>query len=154
MEHRKGRSRPYATRTPTSRSCSPLAPRPGQRQSGSRAAPSGFMTSNGVGTDIEAVAHSGGIDSGVVAALCVAALGKECVSGGGVLPAPRRSDPVGVSQVYALAEHLGVSEEIRCRPSAIVIYSLPQSQEEFYFSLPHERMDLCLVPEIAHVLTR
>lgn len=47
-------------------------------------------------------------------------------------------------QVYALAEHLGVPELIRLRPSTTDTYSLPQSQEEFYFSLPHERMDLCL----------
>jgi NAD+ synthase len=48
------------------------------------------------------------------------------------------------SQVYALAEHLGVPEEIRSRPSTTDTYSLPQSQEEFYFSLPHDLMDLCL----------
>jgi NAD+ synthase len=48
------------------------------------------------------------------------------------------------SQVYALAEHLGVPEEIRSRPSTTDTYSLPQSQEEFYFSLPYQRMDLCL----------
>ncbi|UFU02396.1 NAD(+) synthase [Ruania suaedae] len=48
------------------------------------------------------------------------------------------------SQVYALAAHLGVPEEIRMRPSTTDTYSLPQSQEEFYFSLPHEQMDLCL----------
>lgn len=48
------------------------------------------------------------------------------------------------SQVYALAEHLGVPEEIRLRPSTTDTYSMPQSQEEFYFSLPHDRMDLCL----------
>ncbi len=48
------------------------------------------------------------------------------------------------SQVYALAEHLGVPAEIRSRPSTTDTYSLPQSQEEFYFSLPHQRMDLCL----------
>ena len=47
-------------------------------------------------------------------------------------------------QVYALAAYLGVPEEIRTRPSTTDTYSLPQSQEEFYFSLPHERMDLCL----------
>lgn len=47
-------------------------------------------------------------------------------------------------QVYALAEHLGVPEQIRRRPSTTDTYSLPQSQEEFYFSLPHDRMDLCL----------
>ncbi len=48
------------------------------------------------------------------------------------------------SQVYALAEHLGVPREIRSRPSTTDTYSMPQSQEEFYFSLPHQRMDLCL----------
>lgn len=48
------------------------------------------------------------------------------------------------SQVYALAEHLGVPLEIRTRPSTTDTYSLPQSQEEFYFSMPHQRMDLCL----------
>src|SRR5918998_4093175 len=48
------------------------------------------------------------------------------------------------SQVYALAAHLGVPEEIRSRPSTTDTYSLPQSQEEFYFSLPYDRMDLCL----------
>ena len=48
------------------------------------------------------------------------------------------------SQVYQLAVYLGVPEEIRVRPSTTDTYSMPQSQEEFYFSLPHERMDLCL----------
>ena len=48
------------------------------------------------------------------------------------------------SQVYALAEYLGVPEEIRSRPSTTDTYSMPQSQEEFYFSLPYQRMDLCL----------
>lgn len=48
------------------------------------------------------------------------------------------------SQVYQLAEHLGVPEEIRNRPPTTDTYSLPQSQEEFYFSLPYDKMDLCL----------
>lgn len=48
------------------------------------------------------------------------------------------------SQVYAMAEYLGVPEAIRTRPSTTDTYSLAQSQEEFYFSLPYERMDLCL----------
>jgi len=48
------------------------------------------------------------------------------------------------SQVYALAEHLGVPEQNRSRPSTTDTYSMPQSQEEFYFSLPYQRMDLCL----------
>ena len=42
------------------------------------------------------------------------------------------------SQVYALAEYLGVPEEIRSRPPTTDTYSLPQSQEEFYFSLPYD----------------
>ncbi|HXZ72455.1 MAG TPA: hypothetical protein VEH31_16510, partial [Streptosporangiaceae bacterium] len=48
------------------------------------------------------------------------------------------------SQVYALAEYLGVPKEIRSRPPTTDTYSLPQSQEEFYFSLPYAAMDLCL----------
>lgn len=48
------------------------------------------------------------------------------------------------TQVYALAEHLDLPLEIRSRPSTTDTYSMPQSQEEFYFSLPHDRMDLCL----------
>ena len=48
------------------------------------------------------------------------------------------------SQVYQLAEYLEVPEEIRCRPPTTDTYSMPQSQDEFYFSLPYERMDLCL----------
>jgi len=48
------------------------------------------------------------------------------------------------TQVYALAAHLGVPEEIRKRPPTTDTYSMPQTQEEFYFSLPYDRMDLCL----------
>ena len=48
------------------------------------------------------------------------------------------------SQVYALAEHLGVPDEIRRRPPTTDTFSLPQTQEEFYFALPYEKMDLCL----------
>src|SRR5690606_38858591 len=48
------------------------------------------------------------------------------------------------SQVYALAAYLGVPEEVRRRPPTTDTYSLAQTQEEFYFSLPHDRMDLCL----------
>ncbi len=48
------------------------------------------------------------------------------------------------TQVYQLAEYLGVPEEIRRRPPTTDTYSLPQSQEEFYFSLPYGQMDLCL----------
>lgn len=48
------------------------------------------------------------------------------------------------TQVYQLAEHLGVPAEIRRRAPTTDTFSLPQSQEEFYFALPHDRMDLCL----------
>lgn len=48
------------------------------------------------------------------------------------------------SQVYQLANYLGLPEEIRRRPPTTDTYSLAQSQEEFYFSMPLEQMDLCL----------
>ena len=48
------------------------------------------------------------------------------------------------TQVYQLAEHLGVPEEIRRRPPTTDTWSLAQTQEEFYFSLPYREMDLCL----------
>lgn len=48
------------------------------------------------------------------------------------------------SQVYALAAHLSIPQEIRDRPPTTDTYSLAQTQEEFYFSLPYERMDICL----------
>jgi NAD+ synthase len=48
------------------------------------------------------------------------------------------------SQVYQLAEALGVPADIRRRPPTTDTWSLPQGQDEYYFSLPYERMDLCL----------
>ena len=48
------------------------------------------------------------------------------------------------TQVYALAEHLGVPAEIRGRPPTTDTYSMEQTQEEFYFALPYDKMDLCL----------
>jgi NAD+ synthase len=48
------------------------------------------------------------------------------------------------SQVYQLAEYLGIPEAIRKRPPTTDTYSLAQSQEEFYFSISLEKMDLCL----------
>ena len=48
------------------------------------------------------------------------------------------------TQVYALAEYLGVPDEIRRRPPTTETFSLPQTQEEFYFSVPYAQMDLCL----------
>lgn len=48
------------------------------------------------------------------------------------------------TQVYALAEYLGVPGEIRRRPPTTDTYSLSQGQDEFYFSVPYQTMDLCL----------
>jgi NAD+ synthase len=48
------------------------------------------------------------------------------------------------TQVYKLAEYLGVPEQIRSRPPTTDTYSLAQTQDEFYFSLPLDKMDLCL----------
>jgi len=48
------------------------------------------------------------------------------------------------TQVYALAKHLGVPEEICKRPPTTDTFSMAQTQEEFYFALPYDRMDLCL----------
>ena len=48
------------------------------------------------------------------------------------------------TQVYALAEHLDVPLAIRGRPPTTDTFSLPQTQEEFYFALPYGQMDLCL----------
>jgi NAD+ synthase len=48
------------------------------------------------------------------------------------------------SQVYALAEELGVPEQVRRRTPTTDTYPLEQTQEEFYFALPYEEMDMCL----------
>jgi NAD+ synthase len=48
------------------------------------------------------------------------------------------------SQVYQLAEALGVPDEICARPPTTDTWSMAQTQEEFYFALPYQQMDLCL----------
>ncbi len=48
------------------------------------------------------------------------------------------------TQVYELAAHLGIPVEIRRRMPTTDTYSLPQGQDEFYFSLPYDKLDLCL----------
>lgn len=48
------------------------------------------------------------------------------------------------SQVYDLADHLGVPDAVTSRPPTTDTYTLEQTQEEFYFSLPYDRMDICL----------
>lgn len=49
------------------------------------------------------------------------------------------------TQVYQLAGHLGLPHAIRSRPPTTDTFSMPQSQEEFYFSVPYQQMDLCLL---------
>jgi NAD+ synthase len=64
------------------------------------------------------------------------------------------------TQVFAIARELGVPAAILDRRPTTDTFSLPQSQEEFYFSLPYEHMDLCLyafnhgiaAPEVAELL--
>ena len=48
------------------------------------------------------------------------------------------------TQVYDLARHLGVTDEILERPPTTDTYSMAQSQEEFFFSLSCDKLDLCL----------
>jgi NAD+ synthase len=48
------------------------------------------------------------------------------------------------TQVYAMARALGLPDDICARAPTTDTYSMPQSQEEFYFSLPYPDMDLCL----------
>jgi len=61
------------------------------------------------------------------------------------------------SQVYALARHLGLPDPIVDSSPTTDTYSLPQGQDEFYFVLPYDKMDIVLagmntgrsVPEVA-----
>jgi NAD+ synthase len=46
------------------------------------------------------------------------------------------------THIYQLAEHLNVPESIRTRPPTTDTYSAPCTQEEFYFRLPFQTMDL------------
>jgi len=49
------------------------------------------------------------------------------------------------TQVYQLADLLDIPDEIRERTPTTDTYSLPQTQEEFFFSLPYGQMDACLL---------
>jgi NAD+ synthase len=54
-------------------------------------------------------------------------------------------NPIGhlyKTQVYRLADSLGVPDEIRFRPPTTDTYSAPCTQQEFFFRLPFETMDL------------
>jgi NAD+ synthase len=48
------------------------------------------------------------------------------------------------TQVYQLGQYLQIPQEIRHREPTTDTYPLPQSQEEFYFAVPYDTMDLCL----------
>jgi NAD+ synthase len=48
------------------------------------------------------------------------------------------------SQVYAMAIELGLPEQITSQRPTTDTFSLPQTQEEFYFGYPYEQMDLLL----------
>lgn len=55
------------------------------------------------------------------------------------------------TQVYALARHLNLPEEICMAKPTTDTYSMPQGQDEFYFALPYDRMDLALWAHNHHV---
>jgi NAD+ synthase len=48
------------------------------------------------------------------------------------------------TQVYVLARHLGVGEDVIAQPPSTDTYSLPQTQEEFYFGVSLRTMDVVL----------
>lgn len=48
------------------------------------------------------------------------------------------------TQVYELAQHLGVPEEVRLATPTTDTYSLALGQEQFYFALPYAKLDLAL----------
>lgn len=64
------------------------------------------------------------------------------------------------TQVYQLADYLGVPEAIRTRPPTTDTYSAPATQQEFFYRLPFETMDLLWfaqehgvpIPEVARVM--
>ena len=48
------------------------------------------------------------------------------------------------TQVYALARHMNLPDEICSAIPTTDTYSLQQGQDEFYFALPYEKMDVAL----------
>jgi NAD+ synthase len=48
------------------------------------------------------------------------------------------------TQVYALARHLGLPPSICDAEPTTDTYSMPQGQDEFYFGLPYQQMDVAL----------
>lgn len=51
------------------------------------------------------------------------------------------------SQIYRLAEYLGLPEAITSRLPTADIHPLSQGQDEFFFNLPYQMMDICLYGE-------
>ncbi len=48
------------------------------------------------------------------------------------------------SQVYQMAAHLGLPDDIQGQAPSTDTYTLPQSQEEFYYAIPYDKLDLAL----------
>jgi NAD+ synthase len=48
------------------------------------------------------------------------------------------------TQVYAIARHMGLPEEICSATPTTDTYSMPQGQDEFYYGLPYHQMDIAL----------
>jgi NAD+ synthase len=48
------------------------------------------------------------------------------------------------SQVYGMARHLGLPEDVCNAVPTTDTYTLAQGQDEFYFALPYQQMDLAL----------
>ena len=54
------------------------------------------------------------------------------------------------TQVYALARYLELPEEIRNAQPTTDTYSMVQGQDEFYFALPYDQMDIALLAYNSH----
>ena len=48
------------------------------------------------------------------------------------------------TQVYQIADYLGIPSAVTSRPPTTDTFSLPQSQEEFYYNLPTRTLDIVL----------
>jgi NAD+ synthase len=48
------------------------------------------------------------------------------------------------SQVYQIADYLEIPSSVTSRPPTTDTFSLPQSQEEFYYNLPTRKLDIVL----------
>ena len=58
------------------------------------------------------------------------------------------------TQVFIIAEYLGIPSDIINRTPTTDTYSMTQGQDEFYFSLPHEQMDICLYAKNNHYTSK